>query len=111
MEQVEKNITLKSKLPEDAQIIKQYGPWNFYFSKSEYSLFVEMTDYHAGPLKVSKSEFLELNKMIDSVMEAAKEEIRKDIEKELGDSLGSIMAKNNRKEIFKKAKVKLILPE
>ncbi|MHA2218933.1 MAG: hypothetical protein ACXADW_19910 [Candidatus Hodarchaeales archaeon] len=101
----------KTKLPEDAKLIKKYGSWDFYFSNSEYALYVEMTDYHAGLLRLSEKQFFDLNKMIVSVMETAKEEIRKDIEKELEDIFENIMAKDNRRELFKEAKAKLFLPE
>jgi hypothetical protein len=78
MGNVNKNNRFKFKLPEDAQIIKQYGCWDFYYSKSENALFIEITEYHPHPLRLSENQFLELIETIDSAIGAAKVEMREE---------------------------------
>jgi hypothetical protein len=74
MGNVNKNNRFKVKLPDDAEIIKQYGSWDFYFSKSKNALFVEVTEYHPHPLRLTENQFIELIGIIDSAMVSAKKE-------------------------------------
>lgn len=60
----EKHNPYKSKIPDDAKIIKQIGAYEFYYSESQHSIFILTTDYHAGALKISKDDLLELLRMI-----------------------------------------------
>ena len=55
MEEQKKDVQFDVKLSEDARVIKQIGPWTFYISKSQNSLFLETTDYHTGPLKITET--------------------------------------------------------
>ena len=48
-----------SSLPDDVVTIRQYGSWTVYFSQSSNSLFLATTDYHAGPLRLTKQDLLE----------------------------------------------------
>lgn len=75
MGNVNKNNRFKISLPEDADLIKQYGSWYFYFSKSKNALFVEETEYHPHPLRLTENQFLELIGIIDSAMASAKKEM------------------------------------
>jgi hypothetical protein len=92
-----KNNRFKRTLPEDAKLIKQYGSWDFYFSKSEYSLFIEGTEYHPRRLKLSENDFFELIDTIESAMKAAKEEILK---KKIGNSMASTIENKRNIEIY-----------
>ncbi|MHA2010662.1 MAG: hypothetical protein ACW980_25405 [Promethearchaeota archaeon] len=74
MGNVNKNNRFKVKMPDDAEIIKQYGSWDFYFSKSKNTLFVEVTEYHPHPLRLTENQFIELIGIIDSAMASAKKE-------------------------------------
>jgi len=65
MEENEEDIQFDFKLPEDTHIIKQIGPWRFSLSKLQNSLFIEVTDYHAGPLKLSKANLNELLEFVE----------------------------------------------
>jgi hypothetical protein len=95
MGNVNKNKGFKIKLPEDAEIIKQYGCWNFYFSKSKYSLFIEVTEYH--PLRLTEYQFLELIGTIDFAMASAKEEMR---EETVANSIASAIEDKRNIEIY-----------
>lgn len=59
MDENKNDIQLDVKLSEDAQVVKQIGPWTFYLSRLQHALFIEVTDYHAAPLKISKKDLCE----------------------------------------------------
>jgi len=65
MEENEEGIQYDVKLSEDAHVIRQIGPWRFYFSKLQNSLFIEVLDYHTGPLKLPKANLKELLEFIE----------------------------------------------
>ena len=62
----EKHNPYKSKLPDDAKKIKQIGAYEIYLSNSQHSIYFVTADYHAGALKVSKEDLLELLKTLES---------------------------------------------
>jgi len=96
----------KNKLPSDAYRIKEIGPWVFSFSKSNCSLYVSTSEYHAGPLKLTRANSTEL---ID-IIEKHRDEVEKDIVSELEIHLASIIEKEACQEAFKGSKIKLIMP-
>lgn len=102
-----KDVPADFEVPEDAVMIKRIGSWEFYFSKSDYSLFVVTTDYHSGPLKLSKDELFEFI----GVIEKHKQDVEKDISKELEEYMDTVIEKGKDREIFRDAKIKLLLPE
>ena len=94
-------------VPEDAVMIKRVGPWEFHFSKADYSLFVVTTDYHSGPLKLSTDDLFEFIRVI----EKHKQDLEQDITRELQEYMSIVIEKGKDREIFKDAKVKLLLSE
>ena len=94
------------ELPHDASVIKKIGSWDIFFSKSTSSLYVLTTDYHAGPLKLSMEQLSEFI----GIFEKHRDEMEKDIVKDLENHLATIVEKEQYKEIFKRAKIKLIMP-
>lgn len=100
-----KDVPNDFEVPEDALMVKRIGPWDFYFSKSDYSFFVVTTDYHSGPLKLSTDDLFEFI----GVIEKHKQDVEKDITKELQEYMGTVIEKGKDREIFKDAKVKLLL--
>jgi hypothetical protein len=96
----------KKELPSDAYRIKEIGNWGFYFSKSTCSLYVSTSEYHAGPLKLSRENLTELT----DIIEKHRDEMEKDIVSELEIHLASIIEKEGYKEAFKGSKIKLIMP-
>jgi|GEM_PF-3509463 len=98
---------LKKQLPPDASVIKKIDSWAIYFSKSKSSLYVMTTEYHAGPLKLSMEELTEFA----GILETHRSEMEKNIVNELANHLASILEKEEYKELFKGATIKLIVPE
>ena len=98
---------LRNKLPSDAYRIKEIGPWAFSFSKSNCSLYVSTLEYEAGPLKLTKENLIELIDIIEKHMD----EMEKDIVRDLENHLATILEKEEYKEIFKGATIKLIVPD
>jgi hypothetical protein len=97
---------LRNKLPSDAYHIKEIGPWVVSFSKSNCSLYVSTSEYHAGPLKLTKENLIELIDIIEKHMD----EMEKDIVRDLENHLATIIEKEEYKELFKGATIKLIVP-
>jgi hypothetical protein len=97
----------KKELPSDAYHIKQIGPWVFFFSKSTCSLYISTSEYHSGPLKLTRENLTELTDIIDN----HRDEMEKDIVSELEIHLSSIIEKEGYKEVFKGSKIKLIRPD
>lgn len=106
MGEQKKDTVFRNELPPDASVIKQIGPWEFFFSKSNSSLYVLTTDYHAGPLKLSREDLSEFI----GIMEKHRDEVEKDIVSELEIHLASIIEKEGCQEAFKGSKIKLIMP-
>ena len=106
MREQEKDTVCRNELPTDASIIKQIGPWEVFFSKSNSSLYVLTTDYHAGPLKLSIEDLSQFM----GIMEKHRNEMEKDIVRDLEAHLSSIIENEKNKEIFRGTKVKLIVP-
>lgn len=50
----------KANPPEHAQIVKTIGPWDIYYLPEENAFYIQTEDYHALPLKMLKSEVLDL---------------------------------------------------
>jgi hypothetical protein len=96
----------KNKLPSDAYLIKEIGPWAFSFSKSNCSIYVSTSEYHAGPLKLTRENLTELT----DIMEKHRDEVEKNIVSELERHLASIIEKEGCQEAFKGSKIKLIMP-
>jgi hypothetical protein len=72
---------------EQAQIIKEMGPWVIYYSEAENALYIKTNDYHALPLKMLKSEILDLLANLEKANEG---EQNKDI---LSDEKQTMIAK------------------
>ena len=96
----------RKELPPDASIIKKIDSWAIFFSKSTSSLYVLTTDYHAGPLKLSMEQLSEFI----GIFEKHRDEMEKDIVRDLENHLATIIEKEEYKEIFKGATIKLIVP-
>jgi hypothetical protein len=96
----------KYELPSDAYLIKQIGPWVFSFSKSNCSLYISTSEYHAGPLKLTRENLTELT----DIIEKHRDEVEKEIVSELEIHLASIIEKEEYKAVFKGSKIKLIMP-
>jgi hypothetical protein len=96
----------KKEMPSDAYRIKEIGNWVFYFSKSTGSLYVSTSEYHSGPLKLTREIVTELGDIIDK----HRDEMEKEIVSELEIHLASITEKKEYKEVFKGSKIKLIMP-
>ena len=94
-------------MPSDAYLIKQIGPWVFSFSKSNRSLYISTSEYHSGPLKLTRENLTELT----DIIEKHRDEVEKDIVSELEIHLASIIEKEGCQEAFKGSKIKLIMPE
>jgi hypothetical protein len=104
----EKTETLiRNQLPTDASVIKKIDSWAIYFSKSESSIYLMTTEYHAGPLKLSMEELSELS----GILETHRAEMEKEIVENLENHLATILEKEGYKELFKGAMIKLIVPE
>ena len=43
-----------SKLPEDAVLIEERGPWEIHYSASERAVLVKTNDYHPGILRLTE---------------------------------------------------------
>ena len=96
----------RKELPPDASVIKKIDSWAIYFSKSTSSLYVLATEYHAGPLKLSREDLSELM----GIIEKNRDELEKEIITDLENHLATIIEKEEYKEIFKGATIKLIVP-
>ena len=53
------------ELPADAVLVKQIGALGFYFSKTEHAFFIKTEDYHAGAVKFTKTEIIDLLNIFD----------------------------------------------
>jgi hypothetical protein len=106
MEEEKKDTVFSKELPSDACIVKNIGPWEFFFSKSNCSLYISTSEYHAGPLELTRENLTELT----DIVEKHRDEMEKDIVRDLEAHLASIIEKEKIKEIFRDAKVKLIPP-
>lgn len=54
-------------VPEDAVMIKRAGPWEFHFSKADYSLFVVTTDYPRDLLSFLRMTCLNSSGLLKSI--------------------------------------------
>ena len=96
----------RKELPPDASVIKKIDSWAITFSKSTSSLYVSTLEYHAGPLKLSMEQLTEFI----GILEKHRDVMEKDIVKDLENHLATIIEKEEYKEIFKGATIKLIVP-
>ena len=101
-----------SKLPGDAKRIKKIGSYDVYFSELEHSIFIVTRDYHPGALKLSRDELFELLGMIELSDREIEEAIIKELEEDsdIAAKIELVISKEPRREIFKGAKIKLVLP-
>ena len=65
----------EQELPVDAVFVKQIGSLGFYFSKTQHTFFIETSDYHAGPVKFSKTEIIELLNIFDRQTEEKEKDL------------------------------------
>ncbi len=100
-------IPFEGTLPADSVPVKNIGSWGFYSSPSDYSIYVKTDDYHPDTLRVTKKDLLELIAIIDQSVEKAEDQILA----ELRNHLKEIIAKEQGREMFRSAKIKLELPE
>ena len=106
MGEMEEDTLFKKELPPDACVIKHIGPWMFFFAKSNSSLYVLTSEYHAGPLKLTREDLSEFI----GIIEKHRDEVEKNIVSELEIHLASILEKEGCQEAFKGSKIKLIMP-
>lgn len=79
-ESTENKTSYKPELPADAVLIKQIGSLFFYFSKSQHDVFIEISDYHAGPVKFARSEISDLLNIIDQKTEEKENDLIAELE-------------------------------
>jgi hypothetical protein len=98
---------LRKQMPSDASVIKRIDSWAIYFSNSTSSFYVMATEYHTGPLQLTKEDLLELT----GIIEKQRNDLEKEIITDLENRLAKLLKKEEYKEIFKDATIKLIIPE
>lgn len=101
------DIPFESTLPEDSVPVKNIGSWGFYSSPTDHSIYVKTDDYHPDTLRVTRADLMELIAIIDQSVEVAEDEILA----ELNNHLKEIIEKEQGREMFKGAKIRLELPE
>ena len=109
----EKDSPIDSTLPGDVKRIKKIGSYEFFFSESQHSIFIETRDYHPGALELSKNELFELLGIIELSDREIEEAVLKDLEEDsdIAAKIETIIAKDPRRKKFKGSKIKLVLPE
>ena len=85
MEENNKTVSGKLKLPDDTVLVKQMGAMEFYFSKAEHAFFVAVSDYHSGPVKLLRAELLELLNIFDKQTEEKETELLSELESDEDD--------------------------
>ncbi len=112
MEEPAKTIPPDTNLPPDANLIKQIGSMGIYFSKSEYCLFLEVTDYHSGLVRLSEEDLLSFISVMNKNTEDIEQEILSEIEDDdLTNKLQDIISKDKSRERFRGAKIRLVFSE
>lgn len=54
------DIPLHAHLPRDAEIFQEFENWALYYSDKEKSFYIQSTDYHPKPLRLTKKQLLEM---------------------------------------------------
>ena len=58
----------KPPRPKDEILIKESGNWKLSFSQSEKCLYIDTTDYHPFPLKLTRNELKDLLKTLEEMI-------------------------------------------
>ena len=85
MEEDNKTVPDKLKFPNDTVLVKQMGAMEFYFSKAHHAFFVAVSDYHAAPVKLLRTELLELLNIFDKQTEEKETELLSELESDEDD--------------------------
>ncbi len=95
-----------SQLPADTTVVRKVGPWNIHVSGSSFAMYIETTDYHALPLKLTLSDLQELTR----IMERVREEAKRDAISALQQSLKQMIADDPSKKVLEGSRIELIPP-
>ncbi|MGC2063532.1 MAG: hypothetical protein WA610_11185 [Thermodesulfovibrionales bacterium] len=60
-----RDMSAKPAMPDDAVLVKQTGPLEFYFSQSEHIFLVVISGCQAGPIRLSRPEIIGLLNIFD----------------------------------------------
>lgn len=60
MAHADDNRPFENKLPKDAFPIREADSWQILFSQNENALYIQTTDYHPAPLKLTQSQMIEI---------------------------------------------------
>ena len=61
----ELQISKNQRVPIHAQVVKEHEGWVFHLSQNDHSIYLETTDYHADPLRLTRENLHALIALIE----------------------------------------------
>jgi hypothetical protein len=61
----ELQISKNQRVPINAQVVKEHEGWVFHLSQNDHSIYLETTDYHADPLRLTMENLHDLIALIE----------------------------------------------
>jgi hypothetical protein len=61
----ELQISKNQRVPINAQVVKEHEGWVFHISRNDHSIYLETTDYHADPLRLTMENLHDLIALIE----------------------------------------------
>ena len=61
----ELQISKNQRVPINAQVVKEHEGWVFHLSQNDHSIYLETTDYHADPLRLTRENLHDLIALIE----------------------------------------------
>ena len=80
MKEDNKKVSGKPEMPGDAVLVKQTGPLEFYFSKSEQILLVGISGCQGGPGRLARPEIIGLLNVFDQQTREKEAELLAELE-------------------------------
>lgn len=74
-----------AEMPEDAVAVKQAGPLEFYFSRSEHLLLVRIPGCQAAPVRLARTEIADLLNIFDQQTREKETRLLADLESDEDD--------------------------
>ena len=58
-------VSTNPRVPMNAQVVKEHEGWVFHLSQNDHSIYLETTDYHADPLRLTRENLHDLIALIE----------------------------------------------
>jgi len=58
-------VSTNPQVPMNAQVVKEHEGWVFHLSQNDHSIYLETTDYHADPLRLTRENLHDLIALIE----------------------------------------------